>query len=62
VTERVNVQFRAEAFDITNTPNYYIPNNGSGSAQLGNASFGQVQNYDPNYTPRELQFALKLQF
>ena len=62
VTERYNVQFRTEAYDITNTPNYYIPNNGSGSAQLGNASFGQVTNYDPNYTPRELQFALKLQF
>lgn len=62
VTERYNVQFRTEAYDITNTPNYYIPNNGSGSAQLGNSSFGQVTNYDPNYTPRELQFALKLQF
>ena len=25
VTERLTVQFRAEAFDISNTPNYYIP-------------------------------------
>ena len=62
VTERATVQFRAEAFDITNTPDYYIPNNGSGSAQLGNPNFGKVTNYDPNYNPRQLQFALKLQF
>jgi hypothetical protein len=64
VTERVKVQFRAEAFDITNTPNYYINNNGgNGQTQLGNSTFGQaIGSYDPNYTPRELQFALKLQF
>ncbi len=62
ITERVNLQFRAEAFDVTNTPDYYIPNNGSASAQLGNPNFGKVTNYDPNYTPRQLQFALKAQF
>ncbi len=62
VTERVNLQFRAEAFDITNTPDYYIPNNGSGNAQLGNPNFGKVTDYDPNYNPRQLQFALKATF
>lgn len=62
VTERINVQFRAEAYDITNTPNYFIPNNNNASAQLGSSTFGVVNTYDPNYTPRELQFALKLQF
>jgi hypothetical protein len=63
VTERFVVQFRAEAFDITNTPNYYINNNGgNGSTQLGNAAFGTVAQVDPNYVPRELQFALKLKF
>ncbi len=62
VTERMKVQFRAEAYDITNTPNYYIPNSNSSNYVLGSSSFGQVTNYDPNYTPRELQFALKLQF
>ncbi len=63
VNERVNVQFRAEAFDITNTPNYFIPNNNNSAAQLGSSNFGDAgANYDPNYTPRELQFALKLQF
>lgn len=63
ITERYVVQFRAEAFDITNTPNYYINNNaGNSSTQLGNSAFGTVAQVDPNYVPRELQFALKLKF
>ena len=63
VTERFSVQFRAESFNISNTPNFYINNNsGNGATQLGNASFGQVTGTDPNYTPRQFQFALKLQF
>jgi len=62
VTEGVSVQFRAEAFDLSNTPNLYIPNNNPGNLQLGSANFGQVVNYDPNYVPRQIQFALKLQF
>lgn len=61
VTELVNLQFRAEAFDVSNTPSYII-NSGSGSATLGNTAFGQIQNYDTNYVPRQMQFALKLQF
>ncbi len=63
VTERLSVQFRAEAFDISNTPNFYINNNsGNGSVQLGSSSFGQVNQVDPNYNPRQYQFALKAQF
>ncbi len=62
VTERINLQFRAEAFDLTNTPDYYIPNSGSNNAQLGSSTFGKVTDYDPNYNPRQLQFALKAQF
>ncbi len=61
LTERLNLQFRAEAFDVSNTPSYII-NSGSGPATLGNSAFGQIQNYDTNYVPRQLQFALKLQF
>jgi hypothetical protein len=62
LTERYVLQFRAEAFDFTNTPNYYIPNNNPGNLQLGSSNFGSVTNFDPNYTPRQLQFALKLTF
>ena len=61
VTERVSVQFRAESYNISNTPSYQILD-GSGSVQLGSPSFGTVQNTDPNYNPRLYQFALKAQF
>jgi len=61
LTERVSLEFRAEAFNISNTPSYYI-NDGSGNVQLGNSAFGSVSNTDPNYTPRQFQFAGKLQF
>ena len=61
VTERATIQFRAEAFNTTNTPSYQI-SQGSGNVQVGNAAFGKVTNTDSNYTPRQLQFALKLNF
>jgi hypothetical protein len=62
VTERVNVQFRAESFNISNTPSYYMPNNNSPGQSFGNAGFGTITNVDPNYNPREFQFALKAMF
>ncbi len=62
VAERATVQFRVEAFDISNTPNFVIPNNNSGNAQLGNANFGTITNTDPNDVPREYQFVLKVLF
>ncbi|WP_263384894.1 TonB-dependent receptor [Granulicella arctica] len=63
IMERATVQFRAECFDISNTPNFYINNNGGNSStQLGNAAFGTVAQVDPNYVPRQYQFAVKLRF
>ena len=61
VTERLNVQFRAESYNVSNTPSYQILD-GSGSVQVGSSSFGTVQNTDSNYNPRLYQFALKAQF
>jgi hypothetical protein len=61
VTEGLKVQFRAESFNISNTPNFYI-GNGSSGASFGNPAFGAVSQTDPNYTPREYQFALKAHF
>jgi hypothetical protein len=61
VTERMKVQFRAESFNISNTPNFYI-GNGSSGASFGNTAFGGVSQTDPNYTPRQYQFAFKAQF
>ena len=55
------MQLRAESFNISNTPNYYI-GNGSSGASFGNPAFGKISQTDPNYTPRQYQFALKAQF
>ncbi len=62
ITEHANLQFRIEAFNISNTPNFYIANNNSGNQSFGSSSFGTVSATDPNYTPRQYQFALKAQF
>jgi hypothetical protein len=62
VTERVNVQFRIESFNISNTPSYYMPNTNGPGQSFGNAGFGEITNVDPNYNPREFQFALKAMF
>ena len=61
VFEGAAVQFRAETFNISNTPSYQLTQN-SGNVQLGNAAFGSVTAVDSNYTPRLVQFALKLTF
>jgi hypothetical protein len=62
VTERVNLQFRVETFNISNTPNFYINNANSGNQEFGNAAFGTISQNDPNYVPRQYQFVLKVQF
>lgn len=65
VTERIKLQFRAESFNLTNTPNYFVAND-QNQAPTTNAvqgsGFGKIVTTNPNYTPRELQFALKLLF
>jgi hypothetical protein len=61
VAERVNLQFRAECFNISNTPNLYMPNGNPGDA-FGRAAFGTISQTDPNYTPRQYQFSLQAQF
>jgi len=61
VTERLKVQFRAESFNISNTPSLYMPNGNPGDS-FGNSAFGTISQTDPNYTPRQYQFALKATF
>ncbi len=53
--ERVQVEFRAEAFNFTNTPVWAAPN-----GTLNGATFGQV--LTTASTQRELQLALKISF
>ena len=53
------VQFRAESFNLFNHTNFGLPDF---VVQDGPGVFGTITNTNANYSPRELQFALKLQF
>ena len=51
------LQFRAEAYNLTNTPSFSNPN-----SALGNPSFGTISSTNAASTPRQIQLALRLQF
>ena len=57
LAESVNLQFRAEGFNIPNHPVFGNPN-----TTFGNANFGTITQTAGSYTPRQIQFALKLLF
>ena len=50
------LQFRAECYNVTNTPSFGVPN-----AALGTATFGTITT-TANAPPRQFQFALKYLF
>lgn len=54
LTEQVNLQFRAEFFNLFNHPNYNLPDN-----FLGSPTFGVISSARD---PRHIQFGLKLLF
>ena len=54
IRERMNMEFRAEAFNLTNTPPLNAPN-----VVLGTAGFGSITSAGD---PRVIQFALKFNF
>ena len=56
LTEVLHLQFRAEAFNLTNTPWFNGPN-----TSITSANFGQVAKVQAN-DPRSLQLALRLNF
>jgi hypothetical protein len=60
VTERVNMQFRAEAFNIFNHPNFASPNPVVFSGNNYNSSAGSITT--TSNASRQIQFALKLLF
>jgi hypothetical protein len=55
-TERIGVQFRAEATNLTNTPQFGIPDR-----NLQDSNFGQVTSTFAG-SERHIQFALRLHF
>jgi len=54
ITERTNLQFRAEAFNVFNNVNFYTPDH-----TVADAAFGRITSAR---SPRILQLALKLAF
>jgi hypothetical protein len=52
--DRMNLQFRCEAFDVMNHPNYKTPN-----TEFNNINFGVLTSAYPS---RQIQFALRLTF
>ncbi|PYY13127.1 MAG: hypothetical protein DMG60_22550, partial [Acidobacteria bacterium] len=58
--ERVNIEFRAEAFNIFNHTNFQLPGaNNAGHNKINNSAFGEAGGA---FDPRELQFGLKFAF
>jgi hypothetical protein len=58
ITERVNLQFRAEMFNIFNQVNFANPN-----TNVSGGGFGRITSTHPNAgDPRIIQFGLKLAF
>ena len=55
IYDRMKLQFRAESFNLTNTPNFANPDAG-----LGDTAFGQITAIRSGSVPRQIQFALKL--
>ena len=60
ITERYNLQFRAEAFNILNHPNFGTPNPVTFSGNNYSSSAGVIT--ATSTTSRQIQFALKLLF
>ncbi|HTK94245.1 MAG TPA: hypothetical protein VL382_01290, partial [Terriglobales bacterium] len=57
ITERVNLQFRAESFNVFNHPNFQLPASPANRVNVG--FFGQSAG---TFNPRQWQFGLKMNF
>ena len=75
ITEKYNLELRAETFNLTNTAGYFVPNNqndhattnavgsvGTNGQVVPGNGFAQIVSTNPSYVPRELQLAVKFKF
>jgi hypothetical protein len=60
LAERFRIQFRAEAFNFSNTPAFSLPGATNSALTIGNANFGRLTS--SSATGRQLQLGLKLSF
>jgi hypothetical protein len=61
LTERFNLQFRAESFNLSNTPHFANPNGNANSSLFGRITATQ-SNADAVGRSREFRFGLRLGF
>jgi len=63
LTERIKLQFRAESFNLANTPQFNTPDNNLQNTRAlgGNGIFGKITGTSAG-TERHLQFSLRLEF
>jgi hypothetical protein len=54
ITEKINLEFRAEFFNMFNHPNFGTP-----GSTVGSSTAGQITGAG---APRDIQFGLKLKF
>ena len=59
--EALKLQFRAEAFNLTNTANFGEPG-GQGGNGIGHGNEGVISSIATGSNPRQIQFALRLTF
>jgi hypothetical protein len=57
IKERTNLEFRADAFNVSNSVVLNAPN-----STLGNSNFGIITSTATGYTERQIQFSMKLLF